>query len=140
MVISFALYIVSEEMLGDAEPYGYAAEKYYERAENSDDIYIFPEEYMNDIVIALDTGVMPYRSAVEYVLEYTYRLMLSDTYRDREGYHEMCLECYAFLKGYLCLEEAEVEYLLENEGERYPKEEVITTLTEAIAERIGGLQ
>ena len=95
---------------------------------------------MMQIMVDLDTGVKPYRSRVEYVLEYTYRLMVSDTYKDEEGYHELCLECYAFLKGYLKLEEEEIEYLLENEGERYPKEEVITQLVDLVHERIGGLQ
>ena len=60
--------------------------------------------------------------------------------RDKEGYHDVCLECYAFLKGVLLLEEAEIEFLLENNGERFPSEETLTLLTDLIAERIGGLQ
>lgn len=139
-VIGFGMYIMAEEMLGNKEPSRYAKETYYTRIENTDEIYIFPEDYMMDIMVALDTGVKPYRSRVEYVLEYTYRLMVPDTYRDKEGYHDLCLECYAFLKGYLKLEEAEIEYLLDNTGERYPSEEVIAQLTDVVAERIGGLQ
>ena len=139
-VISFAVYYISEEMLGNKEPSGMAKEVYYTRMENLGEIYIFPEDYMMDIMVDLDTGVMPYRSKVESVLEYTYRLMVPDTYRDKEGYHDLCLECYAFLKGYLKLEESEIELLLENDGERYPKEEVITQLTDLVEERIGGLQ
>jgi len=138
--VSFALYCVADNLSTPAEPYGYAKDTYYTRTENAADIYIFPEEYMNEIIVSLDTGVMPYRSRVEFVLEYTYRLMVPDTYRDKEGYHDLCLECYAFLKGYLCLKEEEIEYLLENNGERYPSEEVITELTDVIAERLGGLQ
>ncbi|MBQ9123003.1 MAG: hypothetical protein IJY10_05860 [Lachnospiraceae bacterium] len=139
-IIGFGIYFIADEMLGNKEPSGYAKENYYTRTENSEDIYIFPEDFMMQIMVDLDTGVKPYRSRVEYVLEYTYRLMVSDTYKDEEGYHELCLECYAFLKGYLKLEEEEIEYLLENEGERYPKEEVITQLVDLVHERIGGLQ
>lgn len=140
MGVSFALYCISDNLMASKEPYGYAKESYYARIENAADIYIFPEEYMNEIIVALDTGVKPYRSRVEYVLEYTYRLMVPDTYQDKEGYHDICLECYAFLKGYLCLQEEEIEYLLENNGERYPNEEVLAQLTDLVAERIGGLQ
>lgn len=140
MGVSFTLYCISDNLMASKEPYGYAKESYYTRTENAADIYIFPEEYMNEIIVALDTGVKPYRSRVEYVLEYTYRLMVPDTYQDKEGYHDICLECYAFLKGYLCLQEEEIEYLLENNGERYPSEAVLAELTDLVAERIGGLQ
>lgn len=139
-VIGFGIYYIADEMLGNVDPYGYAEETYYSRIENSEEVYIFPEDFMMEIMVDLDTGVKPYRSRVEYVLEYTYRLMVSDTYRDVEGYHDLCLECYAFMKGYLQMEEAEIEYLLENDGERYPKDEVVAELTDLIGERIGGLQ
>ncbi len=139
-VVGFGVYYIADELLGNVDPYGYAKEVYYTRTENTDEIYVFPEDYMMEIMVDLDTGVKPYRSRVEYVLEYTYRLMVTDSYREKEGYHDLSLECYAFLKGYLQMEESEIEYLLENDGERYPDEEVITQLTDLVGERIGGLQ
>lgn len=138
--IAFAFHFASEKVQEPKEAFGYAGEQYYARPENAPDIYVFPEEYMHDIVEAISLGEKPERSKVEYILKNTYRLMISDVYTDKEGYHDVCLECYAFLKGYLLLTEDEIEFLLENGDERYPTEETLSALADRVAERIGGLQ
>ncbi len=130
-VVAFGIYMLGENSLHREPVEGTYAWKYI----NENDRRIENEmlrEYMNEIVVALDTGEAVSDTALDYVLLNS----LYEIREDKGGERSHLIQ--AFLSGYLQMSKEEIEEFLQVEDDYYARHEAADALCTKLLLRLGG--
>ncbi len=131
MVVAFGIYMLAENGLHREPEEGTYAWKYIHgndsRIENE-----MLREYMNEIVVAVDTGEPVSDTALDYVLLNSLYEIQED--KDSEQSHLI----QAFMSGYLQMTEEEISEFMQVEDDYYTRHEAADALCAKLLSRLGG--
>ena len=130
-VVAFGIFVLGENGLHREPVEGTYAWKYINNSEGHIENEML-REYMNDIVVAVDTG----EPIEDYALDYVLLNSFYEIEEDGDGRKSQLLQ--AFMAGYLQMTEEEIEDFLQVEDDYYERSKAADELCVKLLSRLGG--
>lgn len=130
-VAAFGIYVIGENSLHREPTEGTYAWKYKNNSERRIENEML-REYMNEIVIAVDTGETVRETALDYVLTNSL-YVLQENPGSTEG-----LLIQAFMAGYLQMTKEEIEDFINVEDDYFAERDAVDALCAKLLLRLGG--